>query len=86
MTTMGPMDDGYLTDIPGELLVRAQQDMGFALQLLHRETREAAVGDAGLELTGEQLSKLHDALDKIAYMSFQEALEALRDVGVTRMM
>jgi hypothetical protein len=84
--TIGPTEDGYLADIPGELVVRAQQDMDFALKLLYRDSREEAIRDAGVSLTDEQLSKLHAALDQIASLSFQEALQALKDVGVTRMM
>ena len=84
--TMGATEDGYLADIPGELVVRAQQDVEFALKLLYQGSREDAIRDAGISLTDEQLSKLHSALDQIASMSFQEALQALKDVGVTRMM
>jgi hypothetical protein len=84
--TMGAMGDGYLSGIPGELVVRAQQDTDFALRLLHRESREDAIREAGLDLADEQVSQLHESLDQIANLSFQEALEALRDVGVTRLM
>ena len=80
------MDDGYLADIPSELVVRAQQNMEFALKLLYRASREEAIGEAGVSLTDDELGKLHAALDQIAGMSFQEALQALKDVGVTRMM
>ena len=84
--TTAPMGDGYLSDIPGELVVRAQQDMDFALKLLNRDTRMDAVSDAGLELSEEQMGTLHASLDQIAGMSFQDALQTLKDVGVTRMM
>ena len=84
--TTGPMEDGYLSDIPAELVVRAQQDMNFALRLLNQATREDALREAGLELADDELGKLHAALDYIASMSFQEALQTLKDVGVTRMM
>ena len=84
--TMGPTEDGYLADIPGELVVRAQQDLDFALRLLDRDSRKDALLEAGLELTDEQLSTLNAALDQIASLSFQDALQELRDVGVTRMM
>jgi hypothetical protein len=80
------MDDGYLADIPSELVVRAQQNMEFALKLLYRANREEAIREAGVSLTDDELDKLHAALDHIAGMSFQEALQALKDVGVTRMM
>jgi hypothetical protein len=80
------MDDGYLADIPSELVVRAQQNMEFALKLLYRASREEAIREAGVSLTEDELGKLHTALDQIAAMSFQEALQALKDVGVTRMM
>ena len=83
--TTGPMEDGYLSDIPAEIVVRAQQDMNFALRLLNQATREDALREAGLELTDDELGKLHAALDYIASMSFQDVLQALKNVGVTRM-
>ena len=79
------MEDGYLSDIPAELVVRAQQDMNFALRLLNQATREDALREAGLELADDELGKLHAALDYIASMSFQDVLQALKNVGVTRM-
>ena len=82
---MEPMGDGYLTDIPAELVVRAQQDLDYALQLLHRETRAAAIREAGLDLSAEEQNSLDASLDHIANMSFQDALEALRKVGVLNM-
>jgi hypothetical protein len=84
--TMESMGDDYLADIPSELVVRAQQNMEYALRLLDRERRPDAIDEAELSLTDEQLAKLHAALDAIASMSFQEVLQALKDVGVTRMM
>jgi hypothetical protein len=83
---MESMGDDYLADIPSELVVRSQQNMEFALRLLDQERRQQAIDEAKLSLTDEQLTKLHAALDYIASMSFQEALQALKDVGVTRMM
>jgi hypothetical protein len=83
---MGSMGDDYLADIPSELVVRAQQSMDYALRLLDRERRQEAIDEAELSLTDEQLAKLHAALDFIASMSFQDVLQALKDVGVTRMM
>jgi hypothetical protein len=83
---MESMGDDYLADIPSELVVRSQQNMEFALRLLDQERRQQAIDEAKLSLTDEQLTKLHAALDSIASMSFQEALQALKDVGVTRMM
>ena len=83
--TTGPTEDGYLSDIPAELVVRAQHSMDFALRLLNQATRQDALNEAGLELTEDELGKLHAALDNIARMSFQEVLQALKNVGVTRM-
>jgi len=80
------MEDGYLDDIPSELVVRAQQSMEFALKLLDPETRAAAISDAGVSLTADESDKLDSALNRIAAMSFQQVLQALKDVGVTRMM
>ena len=83
---MESMGDDYLADIPSELVVRAQQDMEYALRLLDRERRQEAIDEAELSLTDEQLTRLNAAFDYIASMSFQKVLQALRDVGVTRMM
>lgn len=79
---MDPMTEGYLAAIPGELVVRAQQDMDFALRLLRKESRDEAISEAGIELTDEQKNTLYVSLDKIANMSFQDALESLRRDGV----
>lgn len=78
--------DDYLADIPSELVVRAQQDMEYALRLLDRERRQDAIDEAELSLTDEQLTRLNAAFDYIASMSFQKVLQALKDIGVTRMM
>jgi hypothetical protein len=83
---MESMGDDYLADIPSELVVRAQQSMEYAIKLLDRARRKEAIDEAELSLTDEQLTKLNAALDSIANMSFQDVLQALRDVGVTRMM
>ena len=83
--TTEPMDDGYLSDIPAELVIRAQQDTDFAFRLLNRDTRDAALGEAGLGITGDELGKLHEALDYIASMSFQDVLQALKNAGATNM-
>jgi hypothetical protein len=83
--TMEPIPDGHLTDIPGDLVVRAQQDMEYALRLLHQDTREDAIREAGLDLTDEEQSRLQASLDQIAKMSFQEVLEALRNLGVANL-
>jgi hypothetical protein len=83
---MGSMGEDYLADIPSELVVRAQQDMDYALRLLDRERRQAAIDEAELSLTDEQQTKLNAAFDYIASMSFQEVLQALKNIGVTRMM
>jgi hypothetical protein len=83
---MESMGDDYLADIPSELVVRAQQNMEYALRLLDREGRQQAIDEAELSLTDEQLTRLNASLDYIASMSFQQVLQALKDVGVTRMM
>jgi hypothetical protein len=71
-------EGGYLARIPGTVVLRAQQDSNFAVQLLNRETRERAFADAGVELTGE----LDRTLDEIAQMSFQAAIQTVRDEGI----
>lgn len=82
---MEPNGEGYLSGIPAELVVRAQQDLDYALRLLHRDTRAAAIREAGLDLTTEEQNSLNYSLDQIAQMSFQDVLEALRKVGVINM-
>jgi len=84
MTTRSTGDD-YLADIPGELVIRAQQDMDYAIRLLDSERRQEAIAEAELSLSEEQLAKLNNALDSIAQMSFQDVLQALNDLSVTRM-
>jgi len=84
MTTRSTGDD-YLADIPGELVIRAQQDMDYAIRLLDSERRQEAIAEAELSLSEEQLAKLNNALDSIAQMSFQDVLQALKDLSVTRM-
>jgi len=77
---MNGQDGGYLAYIPGALVVRAQQDTDFAVRILNRETRADAVGEAGLAFTDE----LDARLDEIAQMSFQEAIQTLRNEDVAR--
>jgi hypothetical protein len=79
------MGDGILSYIPDDLVAKAQQDMDFALRLLNRETREYAIQEAGLVLAEDELGRLHETLDQIAGMSFQEAVQTLKDVGVRGM-
>jgi hypothetical protein len=78
-TEQGP---GYLADIPGALVVRSQQDIAFAVKLLHRDTREEALREAELDLTEEERSQLDSRLDEIARLSFQDAIGALGNEGV----
>jgi DNA-binding transcriptional LysR family regulator len=75
--TEGP-EGGYLANIPGSVVVRAQQDTNFAVRLLNRDSREHALAEAGVELTDE----LDRTLDEIAQMSFQVAIQTLRDEGL----
>lgn len=79
--TVTQAGEEYLADIPGVLVLRAQQDMEFALRLLNRETREQALREAGLSLEGDELYRLSARLDEIASMSFEEILLRLRDLG-----
>jgi hypothetical protein len=73
-------EDNQLVGIPGAVVVRAQQDLDFAVRLLDRDTRDDALRDAGLdEGAREAVSR---RLDEIAEMSFQDALQALRYAGV----
>ena len=72
----------YLPNCPGALVVRAQQDIAFAVKLLHRDTREEALSEAHLDLTDEERSDLDSLLDEIASLSFQDAIGALGNEGV----
>jgi hypothetical protein len=71
-----------LSAIPGSVVLRAQEDPDFALQLLNADSREDALSDLGL--SREQLRELRPILDEVAQMSFQDAIQQLRDqVGVS---
>jgi hypothetical protein len=74
--------DRHLADIPGSVVIRAQHDMDFATRLLHRDTRDDALSDPSLRLTEDQRTELSSRLDDIADMSFQDAMERIRDAGV----
>jgi hypothetical protein len=74
-----------LASIPGALVVRAQDDLDFALRLLHRDTREDALNELDLGLTEKEQRELSARIDEIAGMSFQTAIEELRDAGVVQL-
>lgn len=80
------MPDWSLSDIPGSVVTKAEHDLDFALKLLHRETRADALNQSELGLTDEQRSELSSILDDIASMSFEEAIQRVRDVGNTTLM
>jgi hypothetical protein len=75
------MPEWSLSDIPGSIVYRAQQDADFALRLLHQESREEALSEPGLDLSDEQLRELSPVLDEIAQLSFQDAIQMLREQG-----
>jgi hypothetical protein len=76
------MPEINLSAIPGSVVLRAQEDPDFALQLLNADSREDAL--SGLGLSDEQLRELRPILDEVAQMSFQDAIRQLRDqVGVS---
>lgn len=75
------MPEWSLSDIPGSVVLRAQEDTEFALRLLHRDSREEALSDPDLDLSDEQLRELSPILDEIASMSFQDAIQMLSDQG-----
>jgi hypothetical protein len=77
--------DEPLSDIPGALVVRAQDDLEFALRLLHRDTRDEALYELDLGLTEGELGDLSARIDEVAGMSFQTAIEKLRDAGVSQL-
>jgi hypothetical protein len=71
-------EGGPLVNIPGVVVLRAQQDTNFAVRLLNRDSRAQALAEVGVQLTDE----LDRTLDQIAQMSFQGAIEILRDEGI----
>jgi hypothetical protein len=73
-------EDNQLVEIPGALVVRAQQDLDFAVRLLDRDTRDDALREAGLEKGLREA--VSQRLDEVAQMSFQDALRNLRYAGV----
>jgi hypothetical protein len=76
------MPEINLSAIPGSVVLRAQEDPDFALQLLNADSREDAL--SGLGLSDEHLRELRPILDEVAQMSFQDAIQQLRDqVGVS---
>jgi hypothetical protein len=75
-----PEDGTLLAGIPAVVVVRAQQDLDFAVRLLNRETRDDALREAGVE--EGLLERVSTRLDEVATMSFQDALQDLRGVGV----
>lgn len=75
---------GSSINIPAVLVSQAQEDINFALRLLHRESRDEAIREVGVDLTDDQRSELYALLDEAANMSFQEALERIRDEGLAR--
>jgi hypothetical protein len=76
--------DGQIPGIPQELVERAQNDTDYALRLLNRESREGALREAGLDLSGDERIQLDRRLDEIANLSFQDALEQLGRFGFQR--
>jgi len=63
-------------------VLKAQEDPDFALRLLDTASRQEAL--TGLGLSEEQLQDLLPILDDVAQLSFQEAIQQLRDqVGVS---
>ena len=72
----------HLSDIPGAVVTLAQNDLEFAVKLLHRDSRDDALNDSRLALTERERSDLSARLDEVADMSFAEAMERIRDAGV----
>lgn len=83
MTDPTGAQEGGLSRIPGSVVLKAVQDPDFVLQLLHRDTRDAALSDPKLGLTAAQQDELSSRLDEIARMSFTEAIELLRRENIT---
>jgi hypothetical protein len=78
----------HLHNVPGVLVVMARQDADFGARVLNPETREEALREAGLveeDYDDDFLHDLNSELDEIARMSFQDAMQTLRDEGVAQM-
>ena len=80
------MPEWHLSDIPGSVVTKAEHDLDFALNLLHEDTRADALSQPELGLTAEQRSELSSILDDIARLTFEEAIQRIRDVGNTTLM
>jgi hypothetical protein len=79
---------GHLHNIPGVLVVMARQDAAFGARLLNPDCRKDALRDAGLtaeEFGTDYIEELHGRLEEIAQMSFQDAMQELREEGVAQM-
>jgi len=74
------MPDWSLSDIPDSVVHAAQEDTNFALKLLDTGMRVDAL--RGLDLSDEQIAELLPILDDVAGLSFQAAIQKLRDNGV----
>ena len=79
---MTESNGGYLDGIPGSVVVRAQSDMEYALRLLHQDTRQDALNELDMGLTEEAMVELNASLDAIAGMSFESAIQQLRNAGI----
>lgn len=78
------MPEWSLSDIPGSVVLRAQEDADFALRLLHPESRQEALSHPDLDLSDEQMQEISPILDQIAELSFHDAVEMLwRQGGIT---
>lgn len=78
-------EENLFSRLPPSVVAKTQIDLDFALRLLHRETRAAALRDPTLELSEEEQAECYRILDVMAQLSFVEAVEQLRDASVLRL-
>jgi hypothetical protein len=74
-----------LEDIPEDLVNLAQNDLDFAVKLLHRDTRGEALSDKRLTLSDQARRDLSDRLDEVANLSFVDAMEKIRSAGIRQL-
>ncbi|MGY1603661.1 hypothetical protein [Geodermatophilus sp. SYSU D00815] len=75
-------EENLFARLPAGLLARAESDRDFALALLHEETRAGALADPELGLPVAEQRELFPVLGRIAQLSFEDAVEQIRDASV----
>ncbi|MGY1603662.1 hypothetical protein [Geodermatophilus sp. SYSU D00815] len=82
---MDEYEKTLFSQLPALLVTKAQDDLDFALALLHEDTRAEALRHPDLRLTDAEQRELHPVLEQIAQLSFEDAVEQIRDASVVRL-